>query len=74
MSTPMTTVFASPDDLAAAVGTHLGYSAWVEIDQARIDEQRIVDRTEDGRWAPGPTGRLGQQQRYATRAPTRMGG
>ena len=34
----MTTVFDSPDDLAAAVGTHLGHSEWVDVDQARIDQ------------------------------------
>ena len=48
MSTPMPTVFASPDDLAAAVGTHLGYSAWVEIDQARID--LFAQSTGDHQW------------------------
>ena len=38
MSDSMTTVFASLDDLAPAVGTYLGHSDWVEIDQSRIDQ------------------------------------
>ena len=33
----MPTVFDSPDDLPAAVGTHLGYTDWMEVDQTRID-------------------------------------
>jgi acyl dehydratase len=41
-------VFASPQDLAGAVGRHLGYSDWLEIDQARID--RFADATGDHQW------------------------
>lgn len=44
----MTTVFASPDDLRAAVGNHLGHSDWVEITQERID--LFADATGDHQW------------------------
>ena len=44
----MTTVFASLDDLAPAVGTHLGHSDWVEIDQSRIDQ--FAESTGDHQW------------------------
>jgi acyl dehydratase len=42
------TVFASPDALADAAGTHLGYSDWLEIDQARIN--LFADATGDHQW------------------------
>ena len=44
----MTTVFASPDDLLAAVGTELGSSDWVAIQQDRIDG--FADATDDHQW------------------------
>ncbi len=44
----MTTVFATPDELAAAVGTHLGYSDWILIDQSRID--LFAEATGDHQW------------------------
>jgi acyl dehydratase len=44
----VTTVFAKPADLAAAVGRHLGHSEWLEIDQARID--KFADATGDHQW------------------------
>ena len=44
----MPTVFASPDSLVEGVGTHLGFSDWVEIDQARID--LFADATGDHQW------------------------
>jgi acyl dehydratase len=44
----MPAVFAKPEDLAAAVGRHLGYSEWLEIDQARID--KFADATGDHQW------------------------
>jgi acyl dehydratase len=44
----MTAVFAKPADLAGAVGRHLGYSDWLEIDQARID--RFAEATGDHQW------------------------
>jgi acyl dehydratase len=44
----MSTEFDSPDALRAAVGTHLGYSDWLEITQERID--RFADATGDHQW------------------------
>ncbi|GAC81787.1 Acyl dehydratase [Gordonia malaquae] len=36
------------DELVAAVGSHLGYSDWVEVDQARID--MFAEATGDHQW------------------------
>ncbi|MCL4686793.1 MaoC family dehydratase [Myxococcota bacterium] len=44
----MPTVFASPAELAAAVGRHLGWSDWLQIDQARIDQ--FAAATGDHQW------------------------
>lgn len=44
----MPTVFESPADLKAAVGTHLGYSDWLTIDQERIDQ--FAEATLDHQW------------------------
>jgi acyl dehydratase len=44
----MTKTFASPAALLDAVGTHLGYSDWLEIDQHRID--LFADATGDHQW------------------------
>ncbi len=44
----MTTVFSSPDDILDAVGSELGTSDWVDIDQARID--LFADATGDHQW------------------------
>lgn len=44
---PVTT-FSSIEDLEDAVGTHLGYSDWVEITQRRVD--RFADATDDHQW------------------------
>jgi acyl dehydratase len=44
----MTHVFRSADDLAAAVGTHLGFSDWLTVDQHRIDT--FADATGDHQW------------------------
>ena len=44
----MPTVFASPDALTDAAGTHLGFSEWVVIDQARIN--LFADATGDHQW------------------------
>jgi acyl dehydratase len=33
----MPTTFTSFDDLRAAAGTHLGFTDWLQVDQARID-------------------------------------
>ena len=59
----MTTMFDRPDALLQAVGQHLGYSDWLEIDQQRID--LFADATGDHQWihvdpvraAEGPFGR-----------------
>ena len=44
----MTTTFERPADLLDAVGQHLGYSDWLEIDQQRID--MFADATGDHQW------------------------
>ena len=44
----MVTVFESPRDLSDAVGTHLGRSDWVKVDQARID--LFAEATGDHQW------------------------
>ncbi len=44
----MATVFNTPADLKSAEGQHLGYSDWLEIDQARID--KFADATGDHQW------------------------
>ena len=42
------TTFSSPSELAGSVGAHLGYSAWLEITQERIDA--FADATDDHQW------------------------
>lgn len=42
------TTFASPTDLAGSVGSHLGYSDWLEITQERINA--FADATDDHQW------------------------
>jgi|SRR5690554_1294780 len=44
----MTTVFEHPTDFFAAVGTELGVSEWLEIDQERID--LFAEATGDDQW------------------------
>lgn len=44
----MTTVFKTPFDMKDAVGKHLGYSDWLEIDQDRIN--LFADATGDHQW------------------------
>lgn len=44
----MTRTFTTYDELAAAVGEHLGYSHWVTIDQQRIDA--FAEATGDRQW------------------------
>ncbi|MEJ2530206.1 MAG: MaoC family dehydratase [Halioglobus sp.] len=59
----MTAIFDEPAALLQAVGQHLGYSDWLEIDQRRID--LFADATGDHQWihvdpvkaADGPFGR-----------------
>ena len=41
-------VFASLDELRKAAGTSLGYTDWMEVDQARIDT--FADATGDHQW------------------------
>ena len=42
------TAFASSDELASAIGSHLGYSNWLEITQERINA--FADATDDHQW------------------------
>jgi acyl dehydratase len=42
------TTFASPTEMDAAVGSHLGYSDWLEITQERIN--LFADATSDHQW------------------------
>jgi acyl dehydratase len=42
------TVFENLDEVKAGVGTHLGHSDWLTIDQERID--RFADATGDHQW------------------------
>ena len=44
----MTTIFKTPHDLEAAVGTKLGESEWLTIDQDRIN--LFADATGDHQW------------------------
>ena len=44
----MATVFSQASELLDAVGQHLGYSDWLEIDQQRID--MFADATGDHQW------------------------
>lgn len=44
----MTTVFEHPNDLLSAVGTELGVSEWLQIDQDRINQ--FADATGDHQW------------------------
>ncbi|MGA0878823.1 MAG: MaoC family dehydratase [Ilumatobacteraceae bacterium] len=44
----MTLVIDGADDLRRRLGTHLGYSDWLVIDQARIDE--FAEATGDHQW------------------------
>jgi acyl dehydratase len=45
---PQPRVFASPDELRAAVGEQLGWTDWLEIDQKRID--LFAEATGDHQW------------------------
>jgi len=44
----MPTVFETPGALAGSVGTHLGYSDWLLIDQERVN--LFADATGDHQW------------------------
>ncbi len=45
---PSPTVFASPDELAGAVGADLGESDWLEVTQERVD--LFAEATGDHQW------------------------
>jgi acyl dehydratase len=59
----VTTIFNNPAQLLDAVGRHLGYSEWLQIDQRRID--LFAEATGDHQWihvdpkraAAGPFGK-----------------
>ena len=42
------TVFEGLDQIEAAIGTHIGYSEWMEITQERVDS--FADATGDHQW------------------------
>ena len=44
----MTTTFANPDAVLAAVGQNLGVTEWITVDQDRIN--RFADATGDHQW------------------------
>ncbi len=48
MSAPEPVVIDGPDALVAAVGSTLGVSDWLEVDQARVD--LFADATGDHQW------------------------
>jgi len=44
----MTVIINGPDDLRQRLGTHLGYSDWLDINQDRVNE--FADATGDHQW------------------------
>lgn len=44
----MTVIVNGLDELTAKVGEHLGYSAWLEVPQERVDT--FADATDDHQW------------------------
>jgi acyl dehydratase len=42
------TTFTTLDDLRSATGQHLGWTDWIEIDQARVDQ--FAEATGDHQW------------------------
>ncbi len=44
----MPTTFETLDELRGAVGTHLGWTDWMAVDQARVD--RFAEATGDHQW------------------------
>jgi acyl dehydratase len=55
-------VLEGPDEVRAAAGTHLGHSAWLTIDQDRID--RFADATGDDQWIHVDPERAARQSPY----------
>ncbi len=61
---PMGTVFATVDDLSAAVGQHLGHSDWMEITQERVNQ--FADATGDHQWIHIDPERAAAESPYGT--------
>jgi acyl dehydratase len=57
-------VFASPEEMRAAVGTELGVSGWVEITQERIDA--FAEATGDRQWIHIDPERARRESPYKT--------
>ena len=57
-------VFASAAEMAAAVGTELGVSGWVEVTQARIDA--FAEATGDRQWIHIDPERAKRESPYGT--------
>ncbi|HEX8166713.1 MAG TPA: MaoC family dehydratase [Beijerinckiaceae bacterium] len=55
-------VFSSAAEMAAAVGTELGSSRWVEVTQARIDA--FAEATGDRQWIHVDAGRARRESPY----------
>ncbi|MCQ3811226.1 MAG: MaoC family dehydratase [Acidimicrobiia bacterium] len=60
----MGTVFATVDDLPAAVGQHLGHSDWMEITQERVNQ--FADATGDHQWIHIDPERAAAESPYGT--------
>ena len=60
----MGTVFATVDDLPAAVGQHLGWSDWMEITQERVNQ--FADATGDHQWIHIDPERAAAESPYGT--------
>ena len=58
----MPTVFDNPDALLAAVGTDLGASEWITIEQDRIDG--FADATGDHQWIHVDRGRIAKESPF----------
>src|SRR5918911_2747745 len=57
-------VFASPEDMRAAMGTELGVSGWVAVTQARIDA--FAEATGDLQWIHVDPERARRESPYGT--------
>ncbi|MCY4036724.1 MAG: MaoC family dehydratase [bacterium] len=60
----MGTVFATVDDLAGAVGRHLGWSDWMEITQDRVNQ--FAEATGDHQWIHIDAERAAAESPYGT--------
>lgn len=60
----MTTTFDNPTALLSAVGQHLGYSDWLEIDQQRINQ--FADATGDHQWIHVDVERAARESPFKT--------